>query len=1219
MSTLLDFDNPWPGPDSFGTADAAFFLGRDGEIEQLLHLVQRTRCVILYGASGLGKTSLINAGLVPRFPRDELFPVPIRISYVAGSPPVAEQLQAKIVASRPDGMPKPDPKQTAWEYLHRRNEPIEGAQPVFIFDQFEELFTIGAGTEQAAQLVEELKGLIEETPPLSVRQDLDLHPEKARELSFQRNDSRVLISIREDFLHGLESLRSQIPAIIHNRYRIGHLNGETAMEVVTQRRRATANAKGIDSAPARPPLVDEGVAELIVRTVAPSNQDERPLDGLEVEPALLSILCSELARRRKPGTLITRDLVTGSRADIIAGFYDRALANVPPSVRTFVEDQLVTATGFRTSAVVTEALAVSEFTSDLLEELVKKRLLRVLDRHNGKWIEITHDILAEIAVRSRTIRQARQREEEREDEAMLAREAKERRRVRRVVVALASLLLALGVMGWFSVVQRRARNSIKELLAQREDALRVAAQARRALRGQFIDTSLGQGNYREALAQLAAAVEDDPSATRARALLADLLLRRNWPLPVPPLFPQGPFTHLACDSGGARCAAALRDGRVFVRGNLSRDLATGQQGYAILKMSTDGTRLLFVPQLPGEGIQWTFRRSGVEEFRFKVAARLGTLSASDDDQVVLLPNGQGVTVWQLGARRSFDVQVHLYPPLAVLSPDGRWFAYQNFERSVIVADAHDGAHDAEFAVSKRPTKLRIDPTSETLWVAQTDGTLTRWRLPRGGKVQPNLRAQRAVSGMTFDYKGNLLALALEGGGVELWRAPWSSSTTLMGSSGGVMNLAFSPEGDWLSAAGRDGIIRAWSSTGAALTEPIQQDTLVFACPLRDQSLVSVSLDGKSASWSIRGRRGPAVYELHEAVRRSWFLSEQAFYAQGAGEGLEQSSRSSRREEVVPGRVFARDRRHTLTCYIEGCYLKQGIPSGKNPDPDETRLPSETPEGRSFSRDGKRLFIVSGGRAQLWDTETHAAIGKAIENVSGFWLNDDGKIVAMERNDTGVALGEVGADGALNKLADIEAGNVFRVVFDRRAEQLALITENKARVWSLRTRQYVGQKIVHHGPILDADFSPDGRWLATASEDKTARIWEASSGLPASDWFEHDESVVAVDFSPSGRRMLTASGNRVRVWDVLGGADVTPGDAPRLAHLAEMVGGFRIDPNTNEMVPAPERHDVEKDLRDEVAFRCPQGGGPSGKCSSAVDDLIRAMLGGEPAAPATAAP
>jgi WD40 repeat protein len=990
------------------------------------------------------------------------------------------------------------------------------------------------------------------------------------------------------------------------------------MEVVTQRRRATADAKGADSASARPPLVDEGVAELIVRTVAPSNQDERPLDGLEVEPALLSILCSELARRRKPGTLITRDLVTGSRADIIAGFYDRALANVPPSVRTFVEDQLVTATGFRTSAVVTEALAVSEFTSDLLEELVKKRLLRLLDRHNGKWIEITHDILAEIAVRSRTIRQARQREEEREDEARLAREAKERRRVRRVVVALASLLLALGVMGWFSVVQRQARKSIKELLAQREDALRVAAQARRALRGQFIDTSLGQGNYREALAQLAAAVEDDPDATWTRALLADLLLRRNWPLRAPPLFPKGPFTSLACDVTRARCAAALRDGRVLVRGNLSLDLTTGQQGYASLRISNDGARLLFMPEMPGEGIQWTFQPSGPKEFRFKVPARLDRWWASDDGQVVAFPNADSLAVWQLGSRESFEIQMLWTPPLAALSPDGRWLAYREFEQSVVVADVR-GRRRSRFRIPMAPTKFGIDPASQVLWVALADGTLMRWRLPSGGKVQPVLKTQRAVADMTFDATGNLVALTLEGGGAELWSAPWSKPTTLMVSSGGVVGFAFSPDGDWLGAAGRDGIVRTWSSSGAALAEPVQHDMMAFARPLRDQSLVSVSLDGKSARWHIRRPPLPVVYQLGEPALESWFLSDQALYLQGDWEGLEQSKSASRQEKVWPGRIFARDRRHTLGCYPDACYLTKGVLSGTNPDSDGTKLLAGTPDYWEFSRDGKRVLVLSEGKGYLWDTETQAAIGKPIEKVRRIWLSNDAKIIAMKRNDTGVALGEVGADGSLNKLADIEAGNVFRAVFDRRAEQVVLITENQARVWSLRDRKYVGRKIIHDGRIRAADFSPDGRWLATASEDRTARIWEASTGLPASDWFEHDESVVAVDFSPSGRRMLTASGNRVRVWDVLGGADVAPGDAPRLAHLAEMVGGFRIDPNTNEMVPAPERHDVEKDLRDEVAFRCPQGGGASGKCPSAVDDLIRAMLGGEPAAPATAAP
>lgn len=159
MTTSLDFDHPWPGPDSFGTADAIFFRGRGREVEELLRLIENAGCVVLFGASGLGKTSLINAGLVPRVPPERYFAVPIRIAYTKSAPSVASQIQAEIVASRPSGqvLPKPDASQTAWEYLHRRHEPIEGAQPLFIFDQFEELFTIGAGTEQASQLVQELK------------------------------------------------------------------------------------------------------------------------------------------------------------------------------------------------------------------------------------------------------------------------------------------------------------------------------------------------------------------------------------------------------------------------------------------------------------------------------------------------------------------------------------------------------------------------------------------------------------------------------------------------------------------------------------------------------------------------------------------------------------------------------------------------------------------------------------------------------------------------------------------------------------------------------------------------------------------------------------------------------------------------------------------------------------------------------------------------------
>ena len=254
MTAALDLDHPWPGPDSLRTQDAAFFRGRDGEIKQLLQLVRRERSVVLYGASGLGKTSLIHAGLIPRL-GDDYFAVPIRISYVAGAPSVSEQLQTEILRSRVGpGMPRPRPHRTAWELLHLRDEPVEGAQPLLLFDQFEELFTIGAGTPQAAELIEELKALIEGVPPMSVRDRLERNPDEARSLSFQRKGHRVLISIREDFLYGLESLRAQLPSIIHNRYRIGPLGGAMALEVVLQRPVAAAGAR--EAAAAGAPLVE---------------------------------------------------------------------------------------------------------------------------------------------------------------------------------------------------------------------------------------------------------------------------------------------------------------------------------------------------------------------------------------------------------------------------------------------------------------------------------------------------------------------------------------------------------------------------------------------------------------------------------------------------------------------------------------------------------------------------------------------------------------------------------------------------------------------------------------------------------------------------------------------------------------------------------------------------------------------------------------------------
>jgi hypothetical protein len=66
LATKLDADNPWPGPEAFRQEDAKFFFGRDRARDAVTRLVLQSRLVLLYGRSGLGKTSLLRAGVFPK-------------------------------------------------------------------------------------------------------------------------------------------------------------------------------------------------------------------------------------------------------------------------------------------------------------------------------------------------------------------------------------------------------------------------------------------------------------------------------------------------------------------------------------------------------------------------------------------------------------------------------------------------------------------------------------------------------------------------------------------------------------------------------------------------------------------------------------------------------------------------------------------------------------------------------------------------------------------------------------------------------------------------------------------------------------------------------------------------------------------------------------------------------------------------------------------------
>ena len=144
VAATVDAKNPWLGLASFTEETRQYFFGRDEEVAELARRVQRKLLTVLFGQSGLGKTSILRAGLVPRLRSQGYCPVYVRIDYSKGSPEPAEQIKQAIrLNARRSG----EWTQTGvavegeslWEFLHHRDDVLldESGRtliPLLIFD-----------------------------------------------------------------------------------------------------------------------------------------------------------------------------------------------------------------------------------------------------------------------------------------------------------------------------------------------------------------------------------------------------------------------------------------------------------------------------------------------------------------------------------------------------------------------------------------------------------------------------------------------------------------------------------------------------------------------------------------------------------------------------------------------------------------------------------------------------------------------------------------------------------------------------------------------------------------------------------------------------------------------------------------------------------------------------------------------------------------------------
>ena len=231
---IIDWQHPYPGLFPFRENDGDYFFGRRREIDDLFGLIKQKVLTIVFGKSGVGKTSLLRAGLIPKLWDHSYLPVYLRIDFENPIKhpliQVKEAIEKKI--KEVDSRAASFGNLTLWEYFSSIKISKGSIKPILIFDQFEEIFITGKNKSlEKNEFVMELADLIEDRVPKIVQERMETGKNKISAHG-REPGLKVIFSLREDYLPQLEEFYPFIPSVRFNRFRVSLIKQEDAVEVV---------------------------------------------------------------------------------------------------------------------------------------------------------------------------------------------------------------------------------------------------------------------------------------------------------------------------------------------------------------------------------------------------------------------------------------------------------------------------------------------------------------------------------------------------------------------------------------------------------------------------------------------------------------------------------------------------------------------------------------------------------------------------------------------------------------------------------------------------------------------------------------------------------------------------------------------------------------------------------------------------------------------------